>query len=65
MMMLLETIGDKEKFKAKHVVNLLLGVTSNAIKTYKHDVIDKFAAGNDKDESTGMPSARLSFPIPS
>lgn len=51
MVLLLETIKEiKEKFKAKHVVNLLLGVTSNAIKTYKHDLIDKFGAGKEKDE---------------
>lgn len=51
MVLLLETIEEiKEKFKAKHVVNLLLGITSNAIKTYKHDLIDKFGAGKDQDE---------------
>lgn len=51
MVLLLNSIKDiKEKFKAKHVANFLLGINSNTIKTYKHDLQKRFGAGSDKDE---------------
>lgn len=49
MTMLLQTVvAIKEKFKMKHVVNILLGITGNTITSYKHDTLDMFGAGSDK-----------------
>ncbi|TNF30021.1 MAG: DNA helicase RecQ [Bacteroidetes bacterium] len=49
--MVLQTVLDiKEKFKIKHVVNVLLGVNSSQIKSYKHDTLETFAAGAEKGE---------------
>ncbi len=39
----------KEKFKADHVVNILVGEESSAIKSYKHNDLDVFGIGDDKD----------------
>lgn len=49
--MVLQTVLDiKEKFKIKHVVNVLLGVNSSQIKSYKHDTLETFGAGAEKSE---------------
>ena len=40
----------KEKFKAKHIVNVLLGKTTSEIKSYKHNQLDIFGRGADEDE---------------
>jgi ATP-dependent DNA helicase RecQ len=49
--MLLETVLEvKEKFKAKHLMNILLGVTSSNIKSYKHDTLSVFGEGAAKGE---------------
>lgn len=40
----------KEKFKTKHLVNIMLGVSSSSIKSYKHDTLSAFGAGAKKDE---------------
>ncbi len=46
--LVLQTIMDiGEKFKIKHIVNLLTGVETNAVKTYKHNLIDAFGKGKD------------------
>lgn len=51
MAMLLQTVVDiKEKFKMKHVVNILLGISGNTITAYKHDTLDVFGAGADKNQ---------------
>ena len=51
MVLLLQSVLDvKEKFKAKHVVNFMLGVNTNTIKTYKHDMLEKFGAGSKENE---------------
>lgn len=51
MTMVLQTVvAIKEKFKMKHVVNILMGVTGNTITSYKHDTLDMFGAGTDKNE---------------
>lgn len=51
MVMVLQTVLDiKEKFKIKHVVNVLLGVNSSQIKSYKHDTLKTFGAGAEKGE---------------
>ncbi len=38
----------KEKFKAEHVAMVLSGVADSAIKTYKHDELESFGAGSEK-----------------
>ncbi|MFN4233815.1 MAG: DNA helicase RecQ [Bacteroidia bacterium] len=51
ILLLLQTIlAVKEKFKAKHIVNVLLGQSSSAIKSYKHDELDVYGEGADQDE---------------
>lgn len=40
----------KEKFKTKHVVNILLGKDSTTVKSYKHDELQQFGEGSEKDE---------------
>ncbi len=51
MVMLLETIvAIKEKFKMKHVVNILLGISGNTITSYKHDTLEQFGAGADRNQ---------------
>lgn len=47
----LETIlAVKEKFKADHIANILSGKVTSAIKSYKHNKIEFFGIGEDKDE---------------
>ena len=51
--LLIECILDiKEKFKAKHVVNVLTGTMTSSIKQYKHNDLEIFGKGteDDKDE---------------
>lgn len=51
--LLLEVITEtKEKFKAKHIVDILTGNLSSSVKAYKHDRLEAFGEGNDngKDE---------------
>lgn len=38
----------KEKFKIEHLVNILLGETDSAIKAYKHDKLEIFGSGTEK-----------------
>ena len=40
----------KQLFKAKHVVNVLLGKNSASLKQYKHHKLEEFGLGSDKDE---------------
>lgn len=40
----------KELFKAKHIVNILVGKNTATLKSYKHHTIDSFGAGGDYDE---------------
>ena len=48
---LLETvIAIKQLFKAKHVINVLVGKNSATIKSCKHNVLEIFGKGADKDE---------------
>ncbi len=47
--LVIQTVLDiKEKFKIKHVVNLLIGVNSTQIKSYKHDTLPAFGKGADR-----------------
>jgi len=39
----------KEKFKAEHVVDVLVGFESSAIKSYGHNELDCFGIGDEKD----------------
>ena len=46
MALIIRTVQDiKEKFKIKHVVNLIMGVGSSEIKSYKHDTLPAFGTG--------------------
>lgn len=48
---LFETIvAVKEKFKAKHIVNILTGTINPTIKSYKHEETDFFGAGAEEGE---------------
>lgn len=40
----------KEKFKAKHIIDLLRGHISSDIRTYRHDTLDIFGSCSDIDE---------------
>ena len=40
----------KERFKAKHVVNVLIGVKSSEVTDYKHDLLEEFGSGKNEDE---------------
>lgn len=47
----LETIlAVKEKFKADHIAHILSGKVTSAIKSYKHNKLEFFGIGEDKDE---------------
>ena len=39
----------KEKFKADHVVNIIIGEETSAIKSYKHNDLDVFGIGKEND----------------
>jgi ATP-dependent DNA helicase RecQ len=42
-------IKTKEKFKTDHLVDVLTGNCSAQVKSYKHDTIDEFGVGSEKD----------------
>jgi len=47
----LETIlAVKEKFKADHIAHILSGKVTSAIKSYKHNKLEYFGIGEEKDE---------------
>ena len=49
MQLVLETIlAVKEKFKAEHVANILTGVMNSTIKSYRHNELEVFGEGQDK-----------------
>lgn len=52
--LVLETIGEvKEKFKDKHIIDILVGNLTPTVESYKHDDLDLFGKGlvDDKGES--------------
>jgi ATP-dependent DNA helicase RecQ len=49
-MMLEAVIAVKEKHQSEHVVNVLIGNTDQAVKTYKHDQLEIFAEGSDHND---------------
>ena len=40
----------KERFKVDHLVNILTGEQNSAIKSYKHDQLEMFGCGDDRDQ---------------
>jgi ATP-dependent DNA helicase RecQ len=51
--LLLEVVQEtKEKFKAKHIIDILIGNASSSVRSYKHDKLEVFGQGNEegKDE---------------
>lgn len=49
--LLLQTIEDlKDNYKAKHLVDVLIGRVTNPIKTYKHDQLECFGEGEEQGE---------------
>lgn len=49
-LIVLKTIkGVKEGFTIDHVTNVIMGKANTAVKMYRHDELDMFAQGNDKD----------------
>jgi ATP-dependent DNA helicase RecQ len=40
----------KQQFKAKHIVNILVGKNSTTIKSYKHHLLESFGKGAEEDE---------------
>ncbi len=51
MGMIIQTVQDiKEKFKIKHVINVLMGTNSSNIKSYKHDTLDLYGKGAERGE---------------
>ncbi|MCL2652095.1 MAG: DNA helicase RecQ [Candidatus Azobacteroides sp.] len=53
LMTVLETVeAIKEKFKADHVINILLGKETSEITAYEHQDLDMFGTGTDEEEQT-------------
>lgn len=48
--LLKSVIAIKEKFKAEHVAAFLSGIKNSAIKSYKHNELELFGVGKEKDE---------------
>ncbi|MCX6311258.1 MAG: DNA helicase RecQ [Bacteroidetes bacterium] len=52
--LVIETVCDvKEKFKSKHIIQVLLGDVTSTVSSYKHDDLEVFGKGNEdgKDEA--------------
>ncbi len=45
-------IALKEKFKADHVVDVIIGKETSEIQSYKHDELDVFGCGTDEEDKT-------------
>ncbi len=45
-------IALKEKFKADHVVDVIIGKETSEIQSYKHDELDMFGCGTDEEDKT-------------
>jgi ATP-dependent DNA helicase RecQ len=49
--LVIETVlAVKEKFSIEHIVNILIGKADQAVKAYKHNELDLFGEGSEKDE---------------
>lgn len=40
----------KERFKVDHLVDILIGAVNSSIKTYKHDELEMYGCGKDRDQ---------------
>lgn len=50
VVLVLKTIqAVNEKFKADHIANILAGIKTQAVKAYKHNLLDFFSAGKEHD----------------
>ena len=53
LVLILETIiAVREKFKAEHIVDILIGNSTSDIVSYQHDELENFQAADDEDEKT-------------
>lgn len=50
----------KEQFKAKYIVDVLLGKESSEIKSFRHNQLDSFGVGKDKDQNFWLSIIRQS-----
>ncbi len=51
IIIVLEAVLDvKQLFKAKHIVNILIGKNTATLKSYKHHLIKSFGRGEEEDE---------------
>jgi len=48
----------KERFKAKHIVNVLIGKNTSEVSTYRHSNLDVFGIGKDTDDKLWMAAIR-------
>lgn len=48
----------KERFKAKHIVNILVGKNTSEVSTYRHNNLEIFGIGKDTDEKLWMAAIR-------
>ena len=49
--LVIETVlAVKQQFKAKHIVNIIIGKNSTTMKSYKHNLLEEFGKGADEDE---------------
>ena len=47
---IIETVIElKEKFKAEHIIDVMLGKTTNEIKSYRHDTVETYGCAKDHD----------------
>ncbi len=50
--LVLETVRDvKEKFKTKHIIQVIQGIVTATVKSYKHDQLDSFGKGIDDEKN--------------
>jgi ATP-dependent DNA helicase RecQ len=49
-MVLDSVLAVKQQFKQKHIINILLGKNTATIKSYKHNKLEVFGIGGEKDE---------------
>lgn len=62
MLTLLKVIDTiKQRFKAKHVVNVLTGKNTSEVSTYRHNNLDVFGIGKDIDAKLWMAGIRQSL----
>lgn len=51
VLLVLQTVlAVKQQFKNKHIINIILGKTAATIKSYKHNKLEVFGKGSDRDE---------------